>query len=77
MNESHKGPHCDGYCEGTAYNNEIHRLREQLDRAHGRIYDMALCDDGQAFIESERYLERYAPDLYQRLREKEREKANG
>lgn len=62
--------------EFGAYQAEIDRLQEQLGQAHGRIYDMALCDDGQAFSEAERYLARYAPEKYERLLEAERRKGN-
>lgn len=37
--------------------------------AHERIFDMLLGDDGQAYKEAERYLERVAPDLTARLRD--------
>jgi len=31
MNEKHKGPHCDGLCEGAAYQIEIKRLTTALE----------------------------------------------
>ena len=38
--------------------------------AQERLFDVLLNDDGQAWSEAERYLERTRPDLYQRLKEK-------
>ena len=38
--------------------------------AQDRLFDILLGDDGQAWKEAERYLERTRPDLYQRLKEK-------
>lgn len=35
--------------------------------AHNRLFDMLLGDDGQAWKEAERYLERANPELYARL----------
>jgi len=37
MNEKHKGPHCNGLCEGAAYQIEINRLSSE-----GRIMRDAL-----------------------------------
>lgn len=41
--------------------------QEQLNTAHNRIFDMLLGDDGQAFSEAERYLERENPKLWEKL----------
>ena len=38
--------------------------------AQERLFDILLGDDGQAYKEAERYLERTRPDLHQRLKEK-------
>lgn len=38
--------------------------------AEDRLFDILLDDDGQAWSEAERYLEKNRPDLYQRLLEK-------
>lgn len=38
--------------------------------AQDRLFDILLDDDGQAWSEAERYLEKNRPDLYQRLLEK-------
>lgn len=38
--------------------------------ADDRLFDILLDDDGQAWSEAERYLEKNRPDLYQRLLEK-------
>ena len=35
--------------------------------AQDRIFDMLLGDDGQAWEEAERYIERTRPDLYERI----------
>jgi len=43
---------------------------EAVKEAQGRVYDLLLADDGQAWKEAERYLERARPDLAMRLREK-------
>lgn len=38
--------------------------------AQDRLFDILLGDDGQAYKEAEKYLQRARPDLYQRLKEK-------
>ena len=38
-----------------------------LAEAQNRVYDMALGDDGEAWCEAHKYLERERPDLYQGL----------
>jgi hypothetical protein len=38
--------------------------------AQDRLFDILLGDDGQAWKEAERYLERVRPDLYQKLKDK-------
>lgn len=38
-----------------------------LQQAQDRLFDVLLGDDGQAYKEAERYLERANPDLYRRL----------
>ena len=40
---------------------------EQLKDADDRIFDMLLGDDGQAFTEAQKYLQRYRPDLANRI----------
>ena len=30
MNDKHKGPHCDGLCEGAAYTIKIRQLEQEL-----------------------------------------------
>jgi len=46
MSEKHKGPHCDGHCEGTAYNNEIRRLRAELEEMRSSaIYWQDRCGE--------------------------------
>ena len=41
--------------------------RARLEEAESRLFDMCLGDDGQAWKEAERYLERHRPDLFERL----------
>ena len=57
-------------CQGT-FNNEERRhlasLPGLLAEAQNRVYDMALGDDGEAWCEAHKYLERERPDLYQGL----------
>lgn len=40
-----------------------------LQDAQNRLFDMLLGDDGQAWKEAERYLERTRPDLHERLKQ--------
>ena len=57
-------------CQGTFNNEErlqLASLPGLLAEAQSRVYDMALGDDGEAWCEAHKYLERERPDLYQRL----------
>lgn len=39
----------------------------QVEAAQDRLFDVLLGDDGQAWKEAERYIERTRPDLYERI----------
>lgn len=57
-------------CWGTFSNEERRHLASLpglLAEAQNRVYDMALGDDGEAWCEAHKYLERERPDLYRRL----------
>lgn len=41
-----------------------------LKEAQDRIFDLLLGDDGQAYKEARKYLERHRPDLIKRLDER-------
>ena len=43
------------------------QLKKRLSEAENRIYDMLLQDDGQAFKEARKYLERNRTDLMEKL----------
>lgn len=43
---------------------------EAAKEAQGRVYDLLLADDGQAWKEARRYLQRARPDLWMRLEAK-------
>ena len=49
------------------YQGAAHAEAQALQEAHERIFDMLLADDGQAYKEARRYLERAAPELAARL----------
>jgi len=49
---------------------------ERLEQAESRIMDMLLQDDGQAFKEARKYLERYRPDLIRKIDLAERDEQN-
>lgn len=51
----------DGFRTGSE------RDRKRFKDACGRIYDMLLQNDGEAFFQSERFLKEHAPDLYDKL----------
>lgn len=45
----------------------LNTTTSRLKRAEGHIFDMLLGDDGQAYKEAEKYLEKHRPDLVERL----------
>lgn len=49
---------------------ELRIANHLLKEAHGRIYDMLLGDDGQAWDEAESYLERVNKEIHKKLLEK-------
>ena len=46
----------------------VENLYRLINEAESRLFDILLGDDGQAYKEAEKYLERERPDLYEKLK---------